>query len=280
MSVFERHCPKIETMIQPAIMSDRQPQTAEPSPTRRWLPVAILIVLVGAAYLLGLHRYLSLEMIAENRDALQAFVARHLAAALAIYAAIYVVTVALSLPGATFLTIVGGFLFGWALNAPVTLAAATLGAIIVFQIVKSSFGAIVAERAGPFVRKLSDGFANDAFHYLLFLRLVPAFPFFAINAVAGLCRIDLKTFFAATAIGIIPGTIALSWLGTGLDSVIDAQAKIYRSCVTSRGADNCVYDFDVSALVTRELLIAFAALGFVAIVPILFRHWRAWRARR
>ena len=259
-------------------MPDLLQRTSRPSIIRRWLPVAILLILIAAAYFSGLHRFLSLGVIAENRELLETFVAEHLIAAVAIYAAIYIIAVALSLPGAAILSIAGGFLFGWALSAPITVLAATAGAIIVFQTVKTSLGAVVAERAGPFVKKLSAGFAEDAFNYLLFLRLVPAFPFFAVNAVAGLCRVKLKTFAAATVIGIIPGTIAFAWLGTGLDSVIAAQTKIYHQCVATSGMSNCMYDFSVSALITREILIAFAVLGMVALIPIALKRWKAWRA--
>jgi uncharacterized membrane protein YdjX (TVP38/TMEM64 family) len=266
-------------MIQPTTaMSDLQPQTGQSSSLRRWSPVAVLLVLIAFAYFAGAHRYLSLGVIAEHREALKAFVAEHLIASVAIYMAVYIVAVALSLPGAAILSIVGGFLFGWALSAPITVVAATAGAIIVFQIVKTSLGAVVAERAGPFAKKLSAGFCKDAFNYLLFLRLVPAFPFFAVNAVAGLCRVKLKTFIAATIIGIIPGTIAFAWLGTGLDSVIDAQAKISHQCVTKSGAENCMHNFEIGALLTPEILIAFAALGVVALIPVALKRWKARKA--
>ncbi len=240
--------------------------------------MAVLLVLIAAAYFAGLHRYLSLGVIAEHREALKTFVAEHLIAAVAIYMAVYIVTVALSLPGAAILSIIGGFLFGWALSAPITMVAATAGAVIVFQIVKTSLGAVVAERAGPFVKKLSAGFTEDAFNYLLFLRLVPAFPFFAVNAVAGLCRVNLRTFVSATIIGIIPGSIAFAWLGTGLDSIVDVQARIYHRCVATSGMENCMYNFDIGALVTQEILIAFAALGVVALIPVAFKYWKARRA--
>ena len=266
-------------MIEPAdAMTSFQPQSSHPSAFRRWLPVGVLAILMGLAYFSGLYRYLSFAAIAEHRELLKGLVDQHIFAAVAIYMVVYITAVALSLPGAAILSITGGFLFGWALSAPITVVAATAGAIIVFQIVKTSIGAIVAERAGPFVKKLSTGFAGDAFNYLLFLRLVPAFPFFAVNAVAGLCRVNLKTFIAATIIGIIPGSIAFAWLGTGLDSVIDAQTKIYQQCVASSGEANCMYEFDASPLITREILIAFAVLGVVALIPVALKRWKARKA--
>jgi uncharacterized membrane protein YdjX (TVP38/TMEM64 family) len=242
---------------------------------RRLWPVAALAIAFVVIYATGLHRYLTLEAVAEHRDLLKSFVASHLVAAILIYAAVYVLAVALSLPGAALLSIIGGFLFGWMVSAPVTIAAATIGAIIVFQIVKTSFGTSIAERAGPFAKKLTDGFAKDAFSYLLFLRLTPLFPFFAVNAVAGLANVRLSTFTLATLIGIIPGGIAFAYLGQGLDSVIDAQRAAHADCVAESGAENCTFSIDPSALITSELLIAFTVLGLVSLVPVILRKYKA-----
>jgi uncharacterized membrane protein YdjX (TVP38/TMEM64 family) len=242
------------------------------SPLKRWAPLAVLAALIVLAYAFGLHRYFSLGAIAEN---LKTFVAGNLFGALLAYAGVYIAVVALSLPGAALLTILGGFLFGWKIGGAVTVIAATIGAVIVFQVVKTSLGAIAAQKAGPFVTKLSDGFAKDAFNYLLFLRLVPAFPFFAVNAVAGLSRIKLQTFALATFIGIIPGTLAFSYLGTGLDSVIDAQQESYRACMAAHVQETCMLEFNAGALLTREIIIAFIVLGLVALIPVLLKRWKA-----
>lgn len=241
---------------------------------RRWLPVTILVMLIALAYALGLHRQISLAAIVENREALHGFVEDRLVLAILIYMVIYIAVVALSVPGAAVLSITGGFLFGWTISVPVAVLSAVIGSIIVFQIVKTSLGATLAERAGPLVKKVSDGFAADAFSYLLFLRLVPAFPFFMVNAVAGLCRVSQRTFIIATAIGIIPGAIAFALLGSGLDGVIDAQTAAYQACVAENGAENCSFDLNVSSLVTNELLFAFAGLGVIALLPLVLKRWR------
>ena len=241
---------------------------------RRWLPIAVLAGLIAVAYALGLHRHITLSALAENRDALHDFVDNNLALAVLIYMAVYVILVALSVPGAAVMSIAGGFLFGWMISVPATITAAVIGSVIVFQIVRTSLGATVAERAGPLVKRLSAGFAQDAFHYLLFLRLAPVFPFFMVNAVAGLCRVKLQTFVVATAIGIIPASFAFALLGTGLDEVIDAHIASYQACVAAKTVENCTFDLDVRALVTPELLIAFAGLGLVALLPIALKHWR------
>lgn len=254
---------------------DKRSQAA--ARARNWLPAALLVVLIGTAYLGGAGHYLTLSAIAENRALLKDFTGDHLMGAILIYVAVYVSVVTLSLPGAAVMSIAGGFLFGWRLSVPVTVLAATLGSIIVFHIVKTSFGAVFAERAGPAARKLAKGFERDSFSYLLFLRLVPVFPFFIVNAVAGLSRVNLWTFTIATAIGIIPAAFAFAYLGTGLDGIIDAQTRLYNECLAAQRAAGCRMKLDVSALLTREIVIAFIALGFIALIPIAFKRWQRWR---
>ncbi len=244
-----------------------------PSWLMRWLPVGGLFAVAALAYGLGLQDYLSLKVLAENEVALLAYVKSHLLISLFIYSVIYIAVVALSLPGAALLSVIGGFLFGWALSAPVSTIAATLGAVIVFLIVKSSIGAFLAERASPFVKKLSDGFKEDAFSYLLFLRLVPAFPFFAVNAVAGLARVELRIFTFATFFGIMPGAIAFAWLGRGLGSVIDAQVSAQHNCIIENGMGNCPFEISVLQLVTPQLLTAFVLLGSLALIPVALKRW-------
>lgn len=239
---------------------------------RRWLPLGVLVVLAVIAYALGLHRYLTLSSLIEHHAYLKSVVAQHLWLALGFYAALYIAVVALSLPGAAALTIVGGLLFGWAINTPVTVIAATIGATIVFIVVKTSLGSVIAEKAGPFVKKLSGGFAKDAFNYLLFLRLVPAVPFFVVNAVAGLCHVALRPFVAATLIGIIPGTLVFSYLGSGLNSVIEAQMRANEACLAQGG--DCPIMIDPASLLTPQIIIAFAALAAIAAVPIIVKRLR------
>lgn len=257
------------------------PGTRPPSPARllRWLPLALLLGLAALGYALGLHRYLSLETLAANRGALHGWVSGHLALALAAYVLIYVAVVALSVPGATVMSIAGGFLFGWAISVPATLVAAVTGSIIVFEIVKTSFGAALAERASPMVQRLSEGFSRNAFSLLLFLRLTPVFPFWAVNAVAGLCRVPLRSFIAATALGIIPASIAFALVGSGLDVVIDRQLAAYQVCTAQLRAAGCSFDLNASSLISRELGLGLTALGLVALIPFMIRLWKNRRAR-
>jgi uncharacterized membrane protein YdjX (TVP38/TMEM64 family) len=258
-------------------MADSMPQP-HTSSLRRFVAPAVILSLMALGYALRLHSYLTLSAIAENRADLEAFTANNLPLAVLIYAALYITIVALSFPGATVLTIVGGFLFGWLVGGISTIIAATLGATVIFQIARSSFGESLARRAGPFLSKLKQGFETDAFNYLLFLRLVPAFPFWLVNIAPALSNVSLRIFATATLIGIIPGTFAFAFIGAGLGSVLDAQAAEHARCVAEKTAELCSFNLSPSHLVTRELIYAFVALGIVSLIPIAIRKWKHNRA--
>lgn len=227
---------------------------------------------------MGWHRVLTLETLVLNRMGMMDFIEDHTVAALAAFIAVYVVVVALSLPGASALTLAGGILFGGLIGGCATLVGATIGAAIVFTIAKSAFGEYLLRRAGVALATFAKGFREDAFSYLLFLRLVPLFPFWLVNLVPAVLGVKFTTYLAATMIGILPGTFAFAFIGDGLDSVIAAQEDRYRTCLAA-GRSDCRVDFDVSAALTPELLAAFAALGVIALVPVAVKRWRAQKAR-
>lgn len=240
----------------------------------RWLPLIILAALMLLVFAMGWHKYLSFKTIGLNYEALQAFISENLIVALLIYMAAYIAVVALSLPGGLIMTLAGGLLFGWQLGVPATIIAATIGATLIFLIAKSSLGEALAAKAGPWVGKLREGFQQNALSYLLFLRLVPAFPFAVVNLAPALLGVPLRTYVIGTFIGIIPGTAAYSIAGAGLGSVVEAQNKVYNACLAAKGEVNCTYTIDFSALVTKELVIAGVALGFVALIPVVYNWYK------
>ena len=238
----------------------------------RFLPLAVIALAFTAAIVLGLHRHLTLEALVERHEALAAFVRSHLVLALAGYVALYAVVAGLSLPGATILTVAGGFVFGGWLGGAFAVVGATLGATILFLAARSSVGAALTARAGPWLQKFRAGFQRDAISYLLFLRLVSLFPFWLVNLALATTGVKLTTFMWTTFIGIIPGTLAFSLAGAGLDSLAAAQRAAYESCVAA-GRSDCTFTLSPQSLVTKEMLIAFAALGVVSLAPILAKRW-------
>jgi uncharacterized membrane protein YdjX (TVP38/TMEM64 family) len=238
----------------------------------------ILFAALAVGYALGLHHYLSFAAIAENRANLAAFTSDNIILAVIAFIAVYALAVAVSFPGASILTILAGLLFGWFTGGIVAIIAATLGATIVFQIAKSSFGDVLAKKAGPFLNRISAGFNDDAFNYMLFLRLVPAFPFWLVNIAPALANVKLRTFVTTTFLGIIPGTFAFASIGAGLDSILSAQQNARALCLTTKAAAECPFELSLSTLITTELLLAFAALGVVSIIPVVLKKWKARHA--
>jgi len=245
---------------------------------RRFAPVAVVLLAMVVVFASGAHRHLSLETLVRHRMAIDAFLVHHMIAAFGVFVAIYVVVVSLSIPGALFLSITSGILFGTLIGGLASLIGATTGATVIFLVARSACGESLVRRAGPLACKLAAGFRADAFSYLLFLRLVPAFPFFLVNLVPAIAGVKLRTFVAATAIGIVPATFVLAFFGSGLDSVLAAQEGPYRACLAA-GRTACPIHFDVGAIMTPQLLAAFAALGALALIPVLVKRLRARHAR-
>jgi uncharacterized membrane protein YdjX (TVP38/TMEM64 family) len=233
----------------------------------RLLPIAAIAAVLALAWLNGWLDHLSLATLVRNRDELAEFVEQNWTMSLLVFSIVYAALVALSFPGAVFLTIIAGFLFGGAAAGTATVFAATAGACAIFLIARTSLGNLLAERAGPFVRKMVDGFNRHGFSYLLTLRLAPVFPFWVVNIVPALLNMRLRDFAVATFVGIIPGTFAYAYIGAGLDSVIAAQEAANPGCAE---AGTC--HFEVSGLLTPQILLAMTGLAVLALLPVAVRH--------
>jgi uncharacterized membrane protein YdjX (TVP38/TMEM64 family) len=259
-------------------MSQSPQATTRPrSLIRRLAPLIAVVALAGLAYYAFGRDGLSLEALVRHRAAIDGFVTEHRVLAVLAFIGLYVVTVALSVPGALFLTVSGGFLFGLLVGASASVIGATLGATLIFLVARSALGEPLLRRAGPRVSQLAEGFRDDAFSYLLFLRLVPAFPFFLVNVVPAFAGVRLAPFVAATALGIIPAAVVYAYAGIGLDSIIAMQKDLYQECLAA-GRTECQLTFDARDILTPQLLAALVALGVLALVPVVVRRLRARRS--
>ncbi len=227
---------------------------------RRLLPLLLLAALSAAMMALGVPDALTLDSLRDNRETLQRFVAAHGAVAAVSYVVAYAVVVALSLPGATLMTLAGGFLFGVGLGGALGVLSATLGASLLFVVARSAAGGLLSRRAGPFLRRMEEGFQADAFHYLLSLRLMPVFPFWAVNLVAAVLGMPAGRFVVATAVGIVPGTFVFAAFGAGLGDALASEAAV-------RVAD----------VFSPPLLFGLVGLGLLALLPVAVRRWKEWR---
>lgn len=230
----------------------------------RFAPVGIVVLGLALGYAFGLQNYLSLGYLAEQRQALRAYVDANVIWSALLFTGVYILAVAFSFPAASILTIFGGFLFGWLLGGSLVAVGATIGASVLFMATRSAFGSFLRHRVDGVVKKLADGFRENAFGYLFVIRLAPVFPFFVVNIAAALFDISLARFVAATFFGILPGTFAYAYLGQGVDSVMIAAQEAGRQA-------------QISDLVTREITLAFFALAVVALIPTIVKRVRQRR---
>src|ERR1700722_19502043 len=223
---------------------------------RRCAPLAVL-VLAGVLFIvLGGRRYLSFAALAEHREILCTLARQGGALAALGFIVAYAGLTALSVPGAAVMTLAGGFLFGPWLGTLYSLVGATLGAVGVFLAARAGLAGFTA-RAGPRVRRLEAGFRADALNYLLVLRLVPIFPFWLVNLVAGATGMALPAYVAATFFGMIPGTFVYAGLGNGIGALIAAGQRP-----------------DLNILFHPSVLLPIVGLAVLALVPVIYKRWR------
>lgn len=244
----------------------------------RLLTALALIVALASFFALGGPQVLSFENLLNSRSTLAEFTQSNLVLALVIYMACYVVVVALSIPGGLLLTIMGGFLFGGWLGGAAAVLSATLGATCLFLIARFALAGAARRRTAVWLDRMRDGFRENAAAYMLFLRLTPVFPFWLVNLAPALLGVPLSTFLWTTLAGVIPATFAYALAGAGLDSLVTQQKLAYDACLAAAGgAGACRLDLSPASLVTKELALAFAAIGVAALIPVLAKKWRAKR---
>jgi uncharacterized membrane protein YdjX (TVP38/TMEM64 family) len=222
---------------------------------RRLLPLLLFICAALLFWGSGGGYYLTFAALAENQVWLNVLVARSGVVAVLGFIAVYAVVTALSLPGASILTVTAGMLFGIWLGTLYAVVGATIGATLIFVAARAGFGGL-AERGGPRARRLAAGFRVDAFNYLLVLRLVPLFPFWLVNLVAAIAGMKLGPYVLGTFLGIIPGSFVYASLGNGLGDVVEAGRMP-----------------DLHILFRASILLPIIGLAALALTPVLYKRW-------
>lgn len=192
----------------------------------RLAPLAVIAIALGLFFALGLHEYFSLDALRENREALNDWVGREPLLAIGVFMLAYAAAVAISFPGASILTIFGGFLFGLWPGVPAIVLSATIGAAIIFLASKTALGDLLQKRTGGFVKRMEAGFREDELSYMFLLRIVPVFPFWGVNIAAGLLGVKLKNFFIGTLFGIVPGSFVYASIGNAAGAAFDAGEDV------------------------------------------------------
>ena len=223
---------------------------------KRLLPLMLLVLALALFYAFDLGRLLSFEALAEHRAMLLDWVESHPLVAPLSYILLYIAVVAFSLPGGLVMTISGGFLFGTLDGGLYAVFGATIGATALFLIAKTSVGDYLLARAGGSIKRMQQGFAEDALSYLLVLRLIPLFPFFLVNLAPAFLGVSLRVYLIATAVGIMPATFIFALTGSGLGSVLEQGGEI-----------------TVAGIFTPQILGALAGLAFLALLPVLYKRF-------
>jgi len=218
------------------------------------LKMLILVVFAGgliAFFALGGDQYLTLESIKSHRDDLLSYTQQYYLLMIAGTMVVYTISTALSIPGALILSLTTGFLFGRWTGTVIIVFSASIGSTLVFLAARYLFAEAAQRSMGAVAQKIIKGFHANAFNYLLFLRLVPVFPFWLVNLVPAFTPIKLRTYFTATAIGIVPGSFVFANLGQSLGRIES-----------------------LDQLLSKEILIAFVLLGLFALIPVIVRKFK------
>ena len=214
---------------------------------KKTLLLVLLVCAIALFFYLDLGRFLTLDALKANRQSLLQYYESHKVVTAAGFMAIYILQTALSLPGAAILSLAAGAIFGSLLGTVYAVIAATIGAGLAFLVTRYLLRDTIINRFGANLEALNRELETRGFNYLLFLRLVPLFPFFLINLAAGLTRLPLRVFVLGTIIGIIPGGFVFVNAGAslaGIESLGDVASP--------------------------RVLGSFALLGLFALVPVIY----------
>jgi len=220
-------------------------------------PLLILLLGLLAFFYFRLYEHMTLDSLKAHRAFLLSWTQKHYFVSSAIFIGIYIFMVAISAPSASLLTILGGFLFGPVFGTIYVVISASIGATIIFIVAKTAFYDFFHTKAKGFLKKMAAGFQKNAVSYLLFLRLVPLFPFWLINIVPAFFGVRIKTFFLTTLFGVLPGTMVYVLLGNGMGTILD-QGK----------------ELNMGVIFKPAILIPIVGLAILALVPIVYKKFK------
>lgn len=233
------------------------PKLKQPFPFvlwKRYFPIILIALLMFFLYFSGAHKYLTYEEFSMRHEQLKTFVENRPFSTPFLFMGIYILATAASLPGGAFLSLLGGFLFPLPFSTLYVLIGATIGACCPFLAAKTALGDSVRCSAGPLVKKMEAGFQENAWSYLLFLRLVPIFPFWLVNLAPALFGVPFITFLWTTFVGIIPGAYVFTQAGAGLSMIFESKKP-----------------FALDTIFNTEIKVALVVLGLFSLMPVVIK---------
>ncbi len=224
---------------------------------KRLAPLAVVITGIVGFFALGYDEYLSFEMLSAHHHDLMVWTEDNRLLAVVSFMVVYALVVAFSLPGAVWMTLAGGFLFGTVETVIYVVFAATAGATVIFLIARYAFADFFHAKAGDAVHRMEEGFQENALSYLLVLRLVPLFPFWLVNLVPAILGVPTRTYVIGTFLGIIPGTAVYSSVGNGLGMVFEKGGMP-----------------DLNIIFEPQVLGPIIGLAVLSLIPIVYKKYK------
>ena len=226
-----------------------------PLPESRLYKILLILLAIGlviAFNRFGLQSYMTVEQLKSHHQQLVDYYSSHRIVVILGFIIIYVLQTALALPGAAILSIAAGAVFGTLAGTAYAVSAATIGATFAFLGSRYLFRDLVQSRFGQRFELINYELERRGLNYLLFLRLVPLFPFFLVNVAAGVTGLSLRTFLVGTCLGIIPGGFVFVNAGAGLASISTA-----------------------TDIFSTRVVVSLTLIGLFALLPVLYRKSRA-----
>lgn len=235
---------------------------------RLW-PLALILLALIAFFASGLHAHFTFDTLALRYSGIEAWHAANPMLAVLVALGLYALAVTLSIPLTWLMTVTVCLVFGWWQGTLIVLVAASIGACVVFLAARYAFGDVLRRRAGPWLERFSEGFKRDAANYMLFVRMVPALPFFVVNIVPALIGVPFFTYAWTTLVGILPGTLVYALASDVLRSLLAERAE---ACAA--GMAPCGEGLDPMRFVRIELFAVLMIIAVCALLPVVFRRVR------
>jgi len=223
---------------------------------KQFIPIGIILVFMGIIYLLATLDIIDLEIIKKQHIAIKETVLKYRILSPILFILAYIFIVALSIPIGSFVTMFGGYLFSPILGTIYVVIGATIGASIIFLAARYALSSFFRKKAGSFIEKLQKGFQKNSINYLLFLRLVPLFPFWALNISLAFLNVTLFNYMWTCLVGIIPGTFIYASAGSGLGEILAMGGKV-----------------DITTIFNWKLRLALIGIALIVLLPVIYKKF-------
>lgn len=223
----------------------------------RWLPLLALLCIMLSFFYFHLYRFFTFESLRVHRHLLIEWTQAHYCLTVVCYMLVFIILASSLIPMALFLTLTGGFLFGIWFGALFAISSAVIGGMLFVLAMKTALSDWFEKKAGAWLLRMEEGIEENAFNYLLTMRLIPVFPFWLVNLGSALFNVRLSIFIGATVLGMIPATLIYASVGNNLGSLFEMNQTP-----------------DINIIFQPHFLFPLLGLAALSIVPAVYRQFK------